>query len=131
MGGKIHIGTSGWHYGHWVGPFYPVDMKPEEFLAHYANLFRTVEINATFYKLPEPETLARWRQGTPRDFLFACKASRYTTHRKKLKDPKQSSARFFKRIAILGDKLGPVLVQLPPRWRVNRDRLQQFFESCT
>src|SRR5512139_3472241 len=125
----IHIGTSGWHYHHWRGPFYPEDMSSEEFLSHYARSFQTVEINNTFYQLPSSETLAAWRDGTPRQFLFACKASRYITHMKKLADPAQTTARFFEAIQILGPKLGPVLFQLPPRWHANVDRLRTFLRS--
>ena len=129
MDGKIHIGTSGWHYRHWVGPVYPTGMKSEGFLAHYARRLQSVEINATFYKLQSPATLAKWRDGTPEEFVFACKASRYITHRKKLKDPKQTSERFFKTIDALYSKRGPVLVQLPPRWHINLERLEEFLEA--
>jgi uncharacterized protein YecE (DUF72 family) len=127
--GAIHIGTSGWHYRHWVGPIYPKEMKPAQFLAFYARQFRTVEINASFYKLPQAATFAKWRDSTPNNFVFACKASRYLTHRKKLKDPRQSSKLFFAAITHLRQKLGPVLVQLPPRWRVNEERLEMFLEA--
>ncbi len=125
----IHIGTSGWHYGHWVGPFYPKRMTSEQFLPFYAQRFRTVEINNTFYSLPREATLEHWRDATPKNFVFACKASRFITHMKKLGDPKRSITRFFDAIAILGKKLGPVLFQLPPRWRVNEARLQAFLEA--
>ncbi|HEY7764546.1 MAG TPA: DUF72 domain-containing protein [Aestuariivirgaceae bacterium] len=128
--GAIHIGTSGWHYRHWVGPIYPKEMKPAQFLAFYARQFRTVEINASFYKLPQASTFAKWRDSTPDNFVFACKASRYLTHRKKLTDPKQSSKLFFAAIRHLKRKLGPVLVQLPPRWRVNEERLDTFLEAA-
>jgi uncharacterized protein YecE (DUF72 family) len=113
--GAIHIGTSGWHYRHWVGPIYPEDMRPSQFLDFYAQRFRSVEINASFYKLPQTSTLVKWREATPAGFLFAAKASRYLTHRKKLKDPETSTTLFFEVITALGRKLGPVLVQLPPR----------------
>lgn len=127
--GRIHIGTSGWHYSHWVGPFYPSGTSSEQFLSYYTGFFGTVEINNTFYQLPARETLAGWREGTPDDFLFACKASRFITHMKKLGDPKQSVKRFFHTIEVLGDKLGPVLFQLPPRWHLNLDRLKCFLEA--
>lgn len=103
-------------------------MKPAQFLAFYARQFRTVEINASFYKLPQASTFAKWRDSTPDNFVFACKASRYLTHRKKLKDPERSSKLFFAAIAHLRQKLGPVLVQLPPRWRVNEERLEAFLK---
>jgi uncharacterized protein YecE (DUF72 family) len=127
--GTIHIGTSGWHYTHWVGPFYPQGMPPSEFLGSYARRFATVEVNNTFYQLPSPKTLADWRAGTPAGFVFACKASRYITHMKKLKDPSQSTEKFFRAIDGLGDKLGPVLFQLPPRWRADAQRLARFLKA--
>lgn len=127
--GVIYIGTSGWHYGHWVGPVYPEGMPSEEFLSYYSRSFGTVEINNTFYQLPAKATLAMWREGTPKDFLFACKASRFITHMKKLTDPKRSVKRFFETIHVLGEKLGPILFQLPPRWHVNPMRLRAFLEA--
>lgn len=127
--GRIHIGTSGWHYGHWVGPFYPEGMSSPAFLGFYAQRFHTVEINNTFYSLPREATLEAWRDDTPKGFLFACKASRFITHMKKLSDPKRSVKRFFDTIDVLGPKLGPVLFQLPPRWHVNADRLRAFLKA--
>ena len=126
--GKIHVGTSGWHYAHWVGPFYPPETRPAAFLEHYARHFGSVEINATFYRLPKPATLVAWRDCTPPGFLFACKASRFITHMMKLKEPART-ALFFDTIAALGDKLGPVLFQLPPRWRLDIERLCAFLDA--
>jgi len=123
------IGTSGWHYKHWAGPFYPSDLRPDAYLGHYARHLATVEINSTFYRLPKAETLAAWRDATPEGFVFACKASRYITHMKKLRDPKESSRRFFAAIETLEEKLGPILFQLPPRWRLNLDRLSAFLKA--
>ncbi len=125
----IHIGTSGWHYDHWVGPFYPDDLSKSQFLAFYCRSFRTVEINNTFYQLPAKETLATWRDTVPADFLFSVKASRYITHNKKLKDPQVSLAKFVDRIQVLGERLGPILFQLPPRWHFNGQRLEAFLQS--
>jgi uncharacterized protein YecE (DUF72 family) len=127
--GRIHIGTSGWHYPHWRGPFYPPGLKPDGYLDHYARHFNTVEINNTFYKLPARETLADWRARTPAGFVFACKASRYITHMKKLKDPADSTRAFFAAVDALGGKLGPVLFQLPPRWRADPARLAGFLAA--
>lgn len=124
--GRIRIGTSGWHYGHWIGPFYTEGTRPEGFLAHYASVFDTAEINSTFYSLPKPQTLDLWRKRTPEGFVFACKASRYVTHMKKLSDPQSSCRRFFEAITGLDGKLGPILFQLPPRWQVNVERLEGF-----
>ena len=127
--GRIHIGTSGWHYRHWVGPFYPAGMTSPTFLDFYAQQFPTVEINNTFYSLPRQATLEAWRDATPKGFVFACKASRFITHMKKLDDPKRSVKRFFETIDVLGPKLGPVLFQLPPRWRVNVARFRAFLDA--
>jgi len=126
MGGRhprVFIGTSGWSYPHWKGRFYPADLADEDALAFYARHFDCVEINNTFYRLPDPGTLEHWRDDVPAHFTFAAKASRYITHMKKLGEPSRSTAAFFERIGILGSKLGPVLFQLPPRWHANRDRL--------
>lgn len=114
---------------HWAGVLYPPDMPASAFLRFYARHFDTVEINATHYRLPEAATLDHWRDTTGPDFLFACKASRYITHMKKLKDPEKTAQRFFEAIDHLKPKLGPVLFQLPPRWRVNSERLRLFLES--
>lgn len=128
-GPGFHVGTSGWHYAHWVGAFYPRDLKKQDFLAHYSSHLSTVEINNTFYRLPAPETLSGWRRTAPEDFVFAVKASRVITHLKKLKDPDRTTARFFEVIRFLGRSLGPVLFQLPPRFRANRDRLESFLAA--
>ncbi len=124
--GRIYIGTAGWHYGHWVGPFYPKGMTGDRFLSYYAQHFHTVEINNTFYQLPTPQTLEGWLDGTPKDFLFTCKASRFITHMKKLREPKRSVKRFFDAIEVLRSKLGPILFQLPPHWHQNAERLEKF-----
>lgn len=100
-------------------------------LTTYARRFSTVEINNSFYRLPERGTLEHWRKTAPRDFLFAAKASRYITHMKKLRDPKRSSDRFFERIAVLGSKLGPVLFQLPPHWSFDERRLGDFLGALS
>ena len=115
----IHIGTSGWHYDHWQGPFYPEHLAKSDFLAFYQKHFQTVEINNSFYHLPAEKTLREWRDKVPPGFVFAVKGSRYITHMKKLKEPQQSVQRFLDRVQILGDRLGPILFQLPPRWHFN------------
>ena len=128
MAEQIRVGTSGWSYDHWKGPFYPDHLAGEHMLAFYARHFLTTEINTSFYHLPARATLKRWRDATPADFLFTVKASRYITHMKKLGDPRRSVSTFLRRIRILGDKLGPILFQLPPRWRFNRERLSAFLD---
>lgn len=121
--GQALIGTSGWHYRHWLGPFYPEDLPTGKMLAYYAERFRTVEVNYTFYHLPEADAVAAWHDTVGDRFTFAVKASRYLTHMKKLKDPQQPVELLFERIAPLQDKLGPILFQLPPRWHRNAARL--------
>ena len=127
--GKIHIGTSGWYYIHWVGPFYPRGLPSRKFLEYYMASFSTVEINNTFYRLPNKETMANWRDATPKGFLFAVKASRFITHMKKLKDPEKSLAPFLEVVEELGDKMGPILFQLPPRWGFQANRLAEFLKA--
>jgi len=124
----LHIGTSGWHCDHWRGPFYPPDLDAEGYLPFYARSFATVEINNSFYHLPKAETLSHWRETTPEDFVFAVKASRYITHMKKLKDPREPVSTFMDRLQALGAKLGPILFQLPPNWHLNAGRLESFLE---
>lgn len=125
----LHIGTSGWHYEHWQGPFYPENLPSEEWLAYYAERFPTVEINNSFYQLPSADTLQNWRRDLPKGFLFSIKASRYITHMKKLKDPDEALRNFLERISEPGDTLGPILFQLPPKWNVNPQRLRSFLEK--
>ena len=126
---QVRIGTSGWHYLHWCNGFYPAGTPPRAFLPHYARLFDTAEINNSFYRLPTPETFEHWRLAVPEGFLFAVKASRFITHMKKLSDPQQSTFQFLSRVGALGDKLGPLLFQLPPNWQFNGPRLQAFLEA--
>jgi uncharacterized protein YecE (DUF72 family) len=110
----LTIGTSGWQYRDWRGPFYPPGVPQRLWLEEYATHFDVVEVNNAFYRLPERATFEQWRARTPAGFRFAVKMSRYLTHNKRLKDPAEPVARFLDRADGLGDKLGPVLVQLPP-----------------
>ncbi|HKO59912.1 MAG TPA: DUF72 domain-containing protein [Pyrinomonadaceae bacterium] len=126
MTGVVRIGTSGWHYKHWLGLFYPPKLAPKEMFRFYSLHFDTVELNNTFYRLPKPETFESWRDNSPNDFLYAVKASRFITHMKKLKDPRSSTVKFFHGAERLGRKLGPILFQLPPHWRVDTQRLSDF-----
>lgn len=125
----IHIGTSGWHYEHWKGPFYPDKSASSQLLGHYGEHFHTVEINNSFYRLPEEESLRNWYESVPGDFIFAVKASRYITHTKKLKDPSETLPPLLSRIEVLRNKLGPILFQLPPGWKINPERLKAFLEK--
>jgi len=127
--GAIYIGTSGWHYDHWRGPFYPEELGADRFLAYYAQRFPTVEINNSFYRLPSERALRTWRDTTPPGFIFAVKGSRFITHMKKLQDPERSLAPFLERTALLGEELGPILFQLPPRWGFNGARLAAFLAA--
>lgn len=122
------MGTSGWHYPHWRGPFYPETMKSNEMLAFYGQRLATVEINNSFYHLPARETFRLWREQTPASFVFAVKASRYITHMRKLKGPREPLGKFLSHAQGLGSKLGPVLFQLPPRWRCDTSRLKDFLQ---
>lgn len=127
----VLIGTSGWSYSHWKGPFYPSDTKGDGMLDYYCQHFPSVEINSTFYHLPKKTTLEHWRDNTPDGFVFSVKASRYITHMKKMKDPQQSLGVLFDRVAALGDKLGPILFQLPPNWHYNEERFSLFLGSLS
>jgi uncharacterized protein YecE (DUF72 family) len=123
----VRIGCSGWSYQHWKGRFYPGRAPESGWLGLYAETFDTVEVNATFYRLPLRSTVAGWAARTPRTFLFAVKASRYLTHVKRLRDLPAGLARLEERIAPLreADKLGPVLWQLPASFRRDDVRLAE------
>ncbi len=129
VAGKIYVGTSGWNYKHWVGLFYPEKLPQREMLRFYANHFDAVEINNSFYQLPKLTTFANWRETVPRNFTFAVKASRFITHMKKLKAPITSSRKLFTHVDRLGDKLGPILFQLPPHWHCDTVRLARFLKA--
>ncbi|HEX3364988.1 DUF72 domain-containing protein [Phenylobacterium sp.] len=124
--GRIRVGTSGWSYKSWRGPFYPADMRQKDWLTHYATQFDTAEINATFYRLPSQAAVAAWREATPADFEFSWKASRFITQAKKLRDPEEPLARVFAPMAALGRKRGPTLFQLPPSLHLDLPRLGAF-----
>lgn len=127
--GEIHIGTSGWHYKHWIGNFYPESMKAADYFEFYMKHFHTVEINNSFYKLPPEKTFTQWKNAAHNRFIYAVKANRFITHMKKLKDPEKSLEKFLHNIVFLEDRLGPVLFQLPPKWKCNIDRLKAFLEA--
>lgn len=125
---SIHIGTSGWHYKHWCGPYYAEKLPASKMLACYYEDFDTVEINNSFYRLPNESTFAKWREDTPKNFCFAVKTSRFITHMKKLKDPENALENFIPRAEALKEKLGPILFQLPPHWPKNLPRLEDFLQ---
>ena len=126
---SVHIGTSGWHYKHWLGNFYPDNFKEKEYLKYYSNRFCTVEINNSFYRIPDEKTILQWIETVPTDFIFAVKANRYITHMKKPMDPEKSLALFFERIKLFDNELGPILFQLPPRFEFNPERLKFFLKA--
>jgi uncharacterized protein YecE (DUF72 family) len=126
--GRLFVGTSGWSYKHWRGLFYPVDLPQREWFTHYAKYFLSVEINYTFYRLPSEKTFVRWRRESPPEFVYALKAPRTITHLRKLQNCDESLQTFLGRARLLGDKLGPVLYQLPPNWGCDVERLASFVE---
>jgi uncharacterized protein YecE (DUF72 family) len=123
--GEIHVGCSGWNYRDWRERVYPKGLPPRRWLAHYATLFDTVEVNSTFYRLAKPHAVEAWVKETPEDFVFAVKASQYLTHMKRLRDIETGVRRFYDAIAPLASspKMGPVLWQLPERQQLDIDRL--------
>ncbi|HEX8100635.1 MAG TPA: DUF72 domain-containing protein [Actinomycetota bacterium] len=123
----IYVGTSGWQYGSWKGgAFYPKGLPQRAWLSHYVTKFPVVEVNNSFYQLPKETTFDKWRVETPVDFLFVIKASRYITHIRRLRNAKDSVDLFWSRATRLGPKLGPVLFQLPPKFRADATLLRDF-----
>lgn len=122
---EVRIGCSGWNYADWRGDFYPRGVPASRWLRHYATVFDTVEVNATFYRLPKRETTAAWAEQVPAGFCFAVKGSRYLTHMKRLRDMDTGLRRFWERIEPLqkAGKLGPVLWQLPANFHRDDERL--------
>jgi uncharacterized protein YecE (DUF72 family) len=119
----VRIGTSGWHYQHWKGRFYPKQLAPAHWLSFYAERFATVEVNNVFYRMPEPATFDAWREQLPDGFILSVKASRYLTHIRRLHDPAQPVSLLMERVSRLGGCLGPILLQLPPNLRADEDAL--------
>src|SRR3990172_458629 len=123
---RVLAGTSGYSYKEWKGSFYPQDLPAARMLRYYAERLGTVEINNTFYQLPNTTTLARWNEEVPERFVFVLKASRRMTHEQKLKGSGDTLSIFFQNASVLGDRLGPVLFQLPPFLRKDLPRLEDF-----
>ena len=124
----IRVGCSGWNYKHWREIFYPKGPPVSRWFAFYAEHFDTVEINNSFYMLPKAETFAKWRDQAPPGFCYAVKANRYLTQAKKLKDCEEPIARMMSAVRHLGDRLGPMLYQLPPSLKINLERLESFLQ---
>jgi uncharacterized protein YecE (DUF72 family) len=122
-----HIGCSGWDYESWWGPFFPPHVKQKDALRYYASRFRATELNAPFYRTPTVQAVQGWFDNTPDTFRFAWKACRFITHWKQLSGTCDTSLELMEtRLALLGHKLGPILFQLPPRMKADRERLASF-----
>ncbi|TFH43035.1 MAG: DUF72 domain-containing protein [Lysobacterales bacterium] len=128
MQAVTHIGTSGWQYKHWKNVFYPRALNIQGWLTYYAQQFDCVEVNSSFYGMPEVESITKWCSSVPPGFIFALKAPRNITHFKKLKNCEPEVHELFRRLGGFGTRLGPVLFQLPDRWRCNLRRLEDFLD---
>lgn len=126
---RAWIGTSGWSYANWRGTFYPRGMRTGDWLGYYARHLASVEINATFYRLPRPDMLSRWVEKTPDDFVFAVKVWRAISHYKRLRGCTGALDEFIARISLLGARRGPLLIQLPPRFPRDPERLSVFLDE--
>ena len=126
--GTVHIGCSGWAYKHWRGVLYPEGLPQTRWFARYAEEFVTVDIKNRFFRLPSCDTFQNWRDQAPPGFCYAVKANRFLTQAKKLKDCEEPLDRMMNAVRRLGDRLGPMLYQLPPSLRINLDRLRDFLE---
>jgi uncharacterized protein YecE (DUF72 family) len=124
----IHVGTSGWQYDSWQPRFYPRGMAKDAWLRFFADVFPTVEVNNSFYRLPDERAFVRWREQTPRSFIVTVKANRFITHIKRLRECAEPVQLFWSRCLALGDNLGPILFQLPPRFAADHERLDAFCE---
>ncbi len=125
---ELRIGCSGFMYEHWRGTFYPEGLSKNYWLDYYSKHLTTVELNVTFYHLPEREAFAKWYFSTPEKFIFSLKGSRFITHVKKLKDCAEPVEAFFSRASLLKEKIGAILWQLPPNFNFDLERLKEFFE---
>jgi uncharacterized protein YecE (DUF72 family) len=126
VGGTLRVGTSGFAYKEWKGPFYPAGLPDRAMLGHYATRFPTVEINYTFRRQPSPTTLEGWREQTPEGFSFGLKAHQRITHTLRLADADEAVSRFLEAVRALGDRLGPILFQCPPNLPFDRRRIESF-----
>ena len=124
--GRPSVGCSGWMYKHWRGPVYPPDLPQRRWFEHYASTFDTVEVNNSFYRLPAETAVEGWARQAPADFAYALKLGQFGSHRMKLKDAASWLPNHVDRVERLGHHAGPTLVQLPPRWRRDAGRLDEF-----
>jgi uncharacterized protein YecE (DUF72 family) len=126
---RVFIGTSGWSYPDWRGTFYPEDLPSRRYLEFYAGEFPTVEVNYSFYHLPQPETYARWAGQVPGEFIFSVKTSRLITHTKRLRAVTEAWRTFIGNAKVLGAHLGPILFQFPPGFKRDEKRLAAFLDQ--
>jgi uncharacterized protein YecE (DUF72 family) len=132
MPAEVLIGTQGWSYPAWIGPFYPPGSRPADLLALYSRAFPTVEVDATFYAAPPEPIVASWRDRVPASFRFALKVPQEITHERRLRDTDEALAHFLARVALLGERLGVLLLQMPPDWEptfATREALERFLVS--
>src|SRR5688572_17248944 len=122
----LRVGTSGYSYKEWKGTFYPEDLPAAKMLSFYAERFGTVEINNTFYRMPEPKTLEKWAGDVPDSFVFVLKAPQRITHQKRLAEASDEIRYFYETASLMGSKLGPVLFQLPPFAKKDAAKLSDF-----
>ena len=125
---QVHVGTSGWQYRHWRGVFYPPGLASARWLNFYVSHFKTLELNVTFYRQVDPNTYEKWRDSVPGDFLFSAKMSRYITHIRRLHVDASAVKRFIDAVTCLSDRLGVVLIQLPPSLKFDQDLILAFFD---
>src|SRR5258706_9996555 len=129
---RVLIGTSGWHYDSWRGPFYPERLPGKAQLQYYANQLEAAELNGVFYRTPTPDAVKGWREQTGKDFVFTWKASKFITHWKRLSENSANSLELMeKRLSLLGNKVGPILFQLPPNFQADPDRLSAFLRMLS
>jgi len=127
---KWHIGCSGFYYNHWKGLFYPDELPKSKWFSFYAEHFRTLELNVTFYRFPQDSTFEGWYKKTPKDFLFAVKAPRVITHYKKFNDTKELMQKYYSKLSKgLQEKLGPILFQLPPSSKYSDELLRNIIDT--
>lgn len=125
---NLYVGTSGWSYKHWHGIFYPQDLKPDKYLEYYTTRFSCVELNSCFYHLPQKKTIDGWIIRTPGSFIFCLKLSRFITHQMKLLNVDEALQKFFGVFEGMKEKMGPILVQLPPQLSYDEPRIVYFLE---
>jgi uncharacterized protein YecE (DUF72 family) len=130
MNGQVRVGISGWRYGPWREVFYPPDLRQKDELKYASRHVGIIEINGTFYSLQRPSSFLQWKEETPENFIFAVKGSRYITHMLKLNHPREGLANFFASgVLALGEKLGPILWQLPPNLGFHADKVEAFLQA--